>query len=54
MLYGLLGRVVWRGAKRYLKRRYGRPSPMPKRLIGVAAAATVAGALGVLQRRSGQ
>ncbi len=52
MLYTLLGRLVWRAGK-YVARRKLRRSPVSKPVLGVAAAATVAGGLIVLQRRSG-
>ncbi len=53
MLYSLLGRLVWRGGKLVLRRKVRRAS-VPKPVLGVAAAVTVAGALIVLQRRSGE
>jgi hypothetical protein len=46
--YRLLGYVVWRGAKWYLRRRL--PSTRKLVLTGVAAAATLTAA-GVLARR---
>ncbi len=52
MLYTLLGRIVWRVA-RLVARRKLRRSRVSKPVLGIAAAATVAGALIVLQRRDG-
>ena len=53
MLYTLLGRLVWRGGKLVLRRKLRR-SPVSKPVLGIAAAATVAGVLEVLQRRGGE
>ena len=50
MLYTLLGRLVWKVGKRYLRRRYARGG-VPKPVLGLAAAATVGAALVVLKRR---
>jgi hypothetical protein len=50
MGYKLLGYVVWRGGKWYLRRRYGQA---PRKLLaGGIVALVVAGAL-VAQRQSG-
>ena len=50
MLYALLGRLVWKGAKLFLRRRYGR-AYAPKPLLGVLAGVVAAVVLVVLQRR---
>ena len=52
MLYTLLGRLVWKVAK-YVLRRKARRTQVPKPVLGVAAGATVALVLFILQRRSG-
>ncbi|HWK30430.1 MAG TPA: hypothetical protein VNS09_27940 [Solirubrobacter sp.] len=52
MFYSLLGRVVWFGAKVFLRRRYG-PTYMPKSLIAGGVLAIAAGvAVAVLRARS--
>ena len=51
MLYTILGKLVWKGAKRFLRHRYGR-TYVPKPVLGAVAAATVGtAALVVLQKR---
>ena len=50
MLYALLGRLVWKGAKLFLRRRYGR-TYAPKPLLGVLAGVLVALAVLVLRQR---
>jgi len=52
MLYNLLGRIVWNGVKLVLRTKYGQ-TYVPKPVLGVAAAATVAAILIALQKRSG-
>ncbi len=51
MLYSFLGRVVWKAAKVFLRRKYRR-TRVPKPVLGAAAGATVAIVLLVLQRRT--
>ena len=46
MLYRLLGMVVWKGAKLYLRRRYG--GRLPSRPLAAIAALFVVGAGAVL------
>jgi hypothetical protein len=41
MFYKLLGMLVWRGAKRFLRRRYG-PTYAPKPLLAGGIIAVVA------------
>ena len=51
MAYKLLGMVVWKGAKLFLRRRYG-PTYAPKPLLAGGLALVVVGvALVVLQKR---
>ena len=50
MLYALLGRLVWKGAKLFLRRRYGR-TYVPKPVLGVLAASVIGLVLVALQRR---
>ncbi len=66
MLYTLLGRLVWRAAKRYLRRKYlaggsaGSSSRARKRprgksrrpLLGVVTAAAVGSAVALRRRRA--
>ncbi len=51
MLYTFLGRLVWKAAKVFLRRKYRR-TRVPKPVLGAAAGATVALVLLVLQRRT--
>jgi hypothetical protein len=44
MLYTLLGRLVWTGAKLFLRRKYG-PARVPKPLVAGGLAAVLAGVL---------
>ena len=53
MAYKLLGMAVWKGAKLFLRRRYG-PTYAPKPLLAGGLALVVVGvALIALQRRDG-
>jgi hypothetical protein len=52
MFYRLLGMVVWKGAKLYLRRRYG--GRVPSRLLAALGAVLVVGAgAAVLAARRG-
>jgi hypothetical protein len=50
MFYKLLGMVVWRGGKRFLRRRYG-PTYAPKPLLAGAVIAAVAAVALLAARR---
>jgi hypothetical protein len=50
MLYTFLGRLVWTGAKWFLRRKYG-PTRLPKPIVAAGLAALVAGVLLVLGKR---
>lgn len=50
MLYTLLGRLVWTGAKWFLRRKYG-PTLLPKPIVAGGLVAVVVGVLLALGRR---
>jgi hypothetical protein len=50
MFYKLLGMAVWKGAKLFLRRRYG-PTYVPKPLLAGLLLLAVAGLAAVLLRR---
>ena len=50
MFYKLLGMVVWKGAKWFLRRRYG-PTYAPKPLLAAGVLAIVAGVAVLAARR---
>jgi len=52
MFYSLLGRVVWFGAKVFLRRKYGR-TYVPKSLLAGATVAVVFAVLFAFLRSSG-
>jgi len=53
MFYSLLGRIVWHGAKLFLRRKYG-PTYVPKSALAAGTVAVaVAVALALLRSRSG-
>ena len=51
MLYALLGRIVWFGAKTFLRRKYG-STYLPKPLVAGALVAVMVGLLLLLGRRA--
>ena len=53
MFYSLLGRMVWYGAKLFLRRKYGRTYVPKSVLAGGTVAVAVAAAVAVLRARSG-
>lgn len=52
MFYTLLGKLVWRLAKLFLRRKYG-PTYLPKPLVAGGLVAAVVGVLLLLGRREG-
>jgi hypothetical protein len=50
MFYSLLGRIVWIGAKAFLRRKYG-STYLPKPLVAGALVAVMVGLLVLLGRR---
>jgi hypothetical protein len=52
MFYRLLGIAVWKGAKLFLRQRYG-ALHAPKALVAAGALAVVGGAVLLLLRRDG-
>ena len=50
MLYTLLGKLVWRIAKLFLRRKYG-PTYLPKPVVAAGLVALIVGLLVVLGRR---
>jgi hypothetical protein len=52
MFYRLLGMAVWKGAKFFLRRRYG-PTRMPRPLIAGLLLAVVGALVVLLTRREG-
>ena len=50
MLYRLLGMLVWKGGKLFLRRKYG-PTYVPKPLVAGAILAIVAGVAILASRR---
>ena len=53
MIYKLLGMVVWKGGKWFLRRRYGSAKTPKGALAGGAAALVLAGILLLLRGRGG-
>jgi hypothetical protein len=51
MIYTLIGKAVVKGAKLFLRRRYG-PTYTPKPVLGGAALAAVAGAAVLVAKRN--
>jgi hypothetical protein len=52
MGYRLLGMAVWKGAKWFLRRRYGQYVPSRRVLAAVAVGTAIAGVI-LVQRREG-
>jgi hypothetical protein len=50
MLYTFLGRLVWTGAKWFLRRKYG-PTRLPKPIVAGGLVAVVIGVVLVLVKR---
>jgi hypothetical protein len=50
MFYRLLGMVVWKGAKWFLRRRYG-PTHLPRPVLAGAVLAAIGGIALVVTRR---
>ncbi len=52
MVYTLIGKAVVKGAKVFLRRRYG-PTMAPKPVLAVAAVAALAGVAAAAAKRNG-
>jgi hypothetical protein len=53
MAYRLLGMIVWKGAKLFLRRKYGSKVPSTRTLIAALAALVAAAVAVVLATRGG-